>query len=147
MNVLVIHGPNLNLLGVREPKVYGSRTLEEINAMIRQEAAALGLEVRILQTNHEGEIIEAIHSAVERAEVIIINPAGFTHTSVAIRDALAAVRLPAIEVHLSNIFAREQFRHSSLTAPVCAGVITGFGVHGYLAALRLAPTLAKLVDT
>lgn len=147
MNILVIHGPNLNLLGVREPKVYGSHTLEEINAMIRQEAAALGLEVRILQTNHEGEIIEAIHSAVERAEVIIINPAGFTHTSVAIRDALAAVRLPAIEVHLSNIFAREQFRHTSLTAPVCAGIISGFGVHGYLAALRLAPTLAKLVDT
>jgi len=147
MNVLVIHGPNLNLLGVREPKVYGSHTLEEINAMIRQEAAALGLEVRIVQSNHEGEIIEAIHSAVERAEVIIINPAGFTHTSVAIRDALAAVRLPAIEVHLSNIFSREQFRHTSLTAPACAGIISGFGVHGYLAALRLAPTLVKLVDT
>ena len=145
--VLVIHGPNLNLLGRREPKVYGSHTLAEIDTMIRHEAVALGLEVRIVQSNHEGAIVEAVHEALDWAEVIIINPAAYTHTSVAIRDALAAVRLPAIEVHLSNVYAREEFRHRSLTAPACAGVISGFGAHGYLAALRLALTLVKPGET
>jgi 3-dehydroquinate dehydratase-2 len=143
MNVLVIHGPNLNLLGMREPKIYGSHTLEEINAMIQAEAQSLGLNVRLFQSNHEGEIVEAIHGALEWAEAIILNPAAYTHTSVAIRDALATVRLPAIEVHLSNLYAREEFRQHSLTAPVCAGVISGFGAHGYLAALRLVPELAR----
>jgi 3-dehydroquinate dehydratase-2 len=143
MNVLVIHGPNLNLLGMREPKIYGSHTLEEINAMIQAEAQALGLNVRLFQSNHEGEIVEAIHGALDWAEALILNPAAYTHTSVAIRDALATVRLPAIEVHLSNIYAREEFRQHSLTAPVCAGVISGFGAHGYLAALRLVPELVR----
>ncbi len=144
--VLVIHGPNLNLLGVREPKVYGSHSLAEIDTMIRQEAAALDVEVRTVQSNHEGAIVEAIHKALDWAQIIIINPAAYTHTSVAIRDALAAVRLPAIEVHLSNVHAREEFRQRSLTAPVCAGVISGFGAHGYLAALRLALTLIEPGD-
>jgi 3-dehydroquinate dehydratase-2 len=141
VKVLVIHGPNLNLLGRREPEVYGSHTLAEIDEMIMQEAAALGAEVRIVQSNHEGALVEAIHGALDWAEVIIINPAAYTHTSVALRDALTAVRLPAIEVHLSNIHAREEFRRQSLTAPACAGVISGFGPHSYLAALRLAVTL------
>jgi len=141
MNVLVIHGPNLNLLGMREPKIYGSHTLEEINAMVQAEADDLGLQVRMVQSNHEGAIVEAIHQALEWAQVIIINPAAYTHTSVAIRDALAAVRLPAIEVHLSNLYAREEFRHHSVTSAVCTGVVSGFGAHGYVAALRLAPEL------
>ena len=145
--VLVIHGPNLNLLGVREPTVYGSRTLAEIDALIRQEAAALDVEVRLFQSSHEGAIVEAIHDALGWAQVIIINPAAYTHTSVAIRDALSAVGLPAIEVHLSNVQAREEFRHRSLIAPACAGVISGFGAHGYLAAVRLALTLVEPGDT
>ena len=146
IKVLVIHGPNLNLLGVREPKVYGSHSLTEIDGMIKQEAAALDLEVRIVQSNHEGELVETIQGAMDWAQVIVINPAAYTHTSVALRDALTAVRLPAIEVHLSNIYAREEFRHQSLTAPACAGVISGFGAHGYLAALRLASMLIKPGD-
>lgn len=144
MNVLVIHGPNLNLLGMREPKVYGSHTLEQIDEMLRQAATEMEVELRIVQSNHEGEMVEAIHQALDWAQVIIINPAAYTHTSVALRDALAAVRLPAIEVHLSNLYAREEFRQHSLTAPVCAGVISGFGAYSYLAALRLAPQLAKM---
>jgi 3-dehydroquinate dehydratase-2 len=141
--VLVIHGPNLNLLGIREPTVYGSHSLAQINDMIEQEAGALGMDVHIVQSNHEGALVEAIHEALGWAEVIIINPAAYTHTSVAIRDALVAVRLPAIEVHLSNIAAREEFRQHSLTAPACVGVISGFGAHSYLAALRLAATILK----
>ncbi len=144
MNVLVIHGPNLNLLGIREPKVYGSHTLEQIDEMLREEAAKMEVELRVVQSNHEGEIVEAIQQALGWAQVIIINPAAYTHTSVAIRDALASVRLPTIEVHLSNLYTREKFRHRSLTAPVCAGIISGFGAHSYLAALRLVPQLAKM---
>jgi 3-dehydroquinate dehydratase-2 len=143
VKVLIIHGPNLNLLGVREPEVYGSQTLAEIDEMIREEAAALGAEVRIVQSNHEGALVEAIQGALEWAEAIVINPAAYTHTSVALRDALSAVRLPAIEVHLSNIHAREDFRQRSLTAPACVGVVSGFGAHSYLAALRLAVTVVK----
>lgn len=143
MNVLVIHGPNLNLLGMREPKIYGSHTLDEINALIQEAAKELGLQVRMVQSNQEGEIVEAIQQALDWAQVIIINPAAYTHTSLAIRDALAAVRMPAIEVHLSNIYAREEFRHHSVTAAVCAGVVSGFGAHGYVAALRLAPELVR----
>ena len=147
VKVLVIHGPNLNLLGRREPQVYGRHTLAEIDDLIQQEAAALGVEVRIVQSNHEGALVEAIHGALDWAEVIIINPAAYTHTSIALRDALSAVRLPAIEVHLSNVYAREEFRQRSLTAPACAGVIAGFGAHSYLAALRLALTLVQPGET
>ncbi len=141
--VMVIHGPNLNLLGMREPDVYGARTLAEINEIIQQHAQKLGLEVTIVQSNHEGELIEAIQQADERAEVIIINPAGYTHTSVALRDAIAAVRLPTIEVHLSNIFSREQFRHESVTAGVCYGQISGFGAGSYILALYAAKRITE----
>jgi len=141
--VLVIHGPNLNMLGMREPDVYGTKTLDEIDHMLRQDAAEMGLQLEIVQSNHEGEIIEAIQGAYERAQAIIINPAGYTHTSVAIRDALAAVRLPVIEVHLSNLWAREQWRERSVTAPVCVGVIGGFGAVSYLLALRAANSIIE----
>ena len=134
--VLVIHGPNLNLLGVREPDMYGSRTLAEIDELIKQQAAQLELAVTIIQSNHEGELVEAVQQARDRVHAIIINPAAYTHTSVALRDAIAAVGLPTIEVHLSNVFAREQFRHDSVTAPVCRGQICGFGPASYLLALH-----------
>jgi len=143
IKILVLHGPNLNLLGRREPEIYGSQTLGEIDELIRAEAAALEVVVRIVQSNHEGALVEAIHEARDWADAIVLNPAAYTHTSVALRDALTAVRLPAIEVHLSNIHAREDFRQRSLTAPACVGVVSGFGAHSYLAALRLAVTVVK----
>jgi 3-dehydroquinate dehydratase-2 len=139
--VLVLHGPNLNLLGEREPDVYGRFTLEEINKDIEARAVQLGLEVRMVQSNHEGELVEAIQNARTWADVIILNPAAYTHTSVAIRDAIAAVRVPTIEVHLSNTVAREGFRHISYISPVAAGVIQGFGKQSYLLALEAAFSL------
>jgi 3-dehydroquinate dehydratase-2 len=134
--VLVVHGPNLNLLGTREPEVYGKTTLEEIDQLILALAAELGMEVRVMQSNHEGEIIQAIQDCREWADGIVINPAGFTTTSVGILDALKAVGLPAVEVHLSNIRAREEFRRHSLTATAAIGQISGFGAESYLLALR-----------
>jgi len=136
MKITVIHGPNLNLLGVREPDVYGRVTLAEIDRRVAELAAELGVEVSCAQHNGEGAIIEAIHRAGCNADGIVINPAGYTHTSVAIHDALKAVPVPAIEVHLSNILAREEWRQRSMTAPACVGVIGGLGVHSYLLALR-----------
>lgn len=136
--VLVIHGPNLNLLGEREPNVYGSVTLEEINKEMKALASELDIELRTAQSNHEGEIVETIQNARHWADVLIINPAAYTHTSVAIRDALAAVSLPAIEVHLSNVHAREGFRQASHVSPVAVGVISGFGKNSYLLALQAA---------
>jgi 3-dehydroquinate dehydratase-2 len=141
--VLVVHGPNLNLLGIREPGVYGSTTLDEINKMLREEAVRLGLEIETFQSNIEGEMVEAIHGALGTADVIILNPAGYTHTSVVLRDAIQAVRLPTIEVHLSNIYAREEFREKSITARACVGTISGFQAKSYILALQAAKYLIE----
>lgn len=140
--ILVIHGPNLNLLGTREPEVYGRESLEELNRRLREEAGRLGVELEILQSNHEGEMVEAIQGARGRVGCIIINPAAFTHYSLAIREAIAASGVPAVEVHLSNIYAREEFRHRSVVAPVAVGQITGFGSLGYVLALQAATYIA-----
>ncbi|MDK2800112.1 MAG: 3-dehydroquinate dehydratase [Clostridiales bacterium] len=135
-SVLVIHGPNLNLLGIREKNIYGSETYESINNRIIEEAKQLGIHVEIFQSNHEGEIIDKIHTALGIYKGIIINAGAYTHYSIAIRDALKAVNIPAVEVHLSNIHAREDFRTKSVIAPVCIGQISGFGGNSYLLALH-----------
>ena len=133
--ILILHGPNLNLLGRREPEIYGSTSLEDIDEELRETAASLGCEIDILQSNHEGVLIDAIQAAIDTHAGIIINAGGYTHTSVALRDALAAGP-PTIEVHISNIYAREEFRHKSLIAPVCLGGVFGLGPAGYQLALK-----------
>ncbi|MFW6359004.1 MAG: type II 3-dehydroquinate dehydratase [Chroococcales cyanobacterium] len=131
LNILVLHGPNLNLLGQREPAIYGSTTLENINALLEEEGKKLHTRVSCQQSNHEGVLIDAIHQALGQHEGIVINAGAYTHTSVAIRDALSAVKIPTVEVHLSNIYQREAFRHSSYIAPVVLGQISGFGADSY----------------
>jgi 3-dehydroquinate dehydratase-2 len=136
MRILVLHGPNLNLLGSREPEIYGTATLAEIDASLVAQGQALGVEVASVQSNSEGALVDAIQGAHGSVDGIVINPAGYSHTSVAIRDALVAVDLPAVEVHLSNPAAREEFRHVDLVAGACLGTVTGFGPNGYLVALE-----------
>ena len=138
-SILVLHGPNLNLLGTREPGIYGRETLVEINRRLARTAQAAGVRLQAFQSNHEGELIDRVHLAArDRTAFIIINPAGYTHTSVALRDALAAVRIPFVEVHLSNIHAREAFRRQSLLAEIAVGTLCGLGSKGYDLALAYA---------
>jgi 3-dehydroquinate dehydratase-2 len=142
-HILVIHGPNLNLLGTREPQIYGSTTLADIDADLVRRAAELGVAVESFQSNHEGALIDRVQAARGSASAIVINPGGYTHTSVALRDALAAVGLPVIEVHLSNVAAREEFRHRSLIAPIATGAIVGLGAIGYRLALEAAVSIVR----
>ena len=143
MRILVINGPNLNLLGMRKPALYGVTTLPQIHEMIRSRAAELGVEVECVQHNCEGDIIDAIHSAIGTADGIVINPGGYTHTSIAIRDAYESIPIPVVEVHLTNIHAREDFRAKSMTGGAAKGIITGLGPDGYLYALDYLVRLAR----
>ncbi len=141
--ILVIHGPNLNMLGKREPELYGNTTLEDVNNQLKKAADSMGLSVETFQSNHEGEIVEKIQQAIGACSGLIINPAAFTHTSVAIRDALLLLDIPIIEIHISNIYKREPFRHTSMIADISTAQLTGFGINGYLMALD---AMAKMLE-
>lgn len=143
LRILVLNGPNLNLLGTRKPEIYGTTTLADIEQQMRQRAEALGCQLDFLQSNHEGVLVEEIQKAKEKYQYIILNAAAYTHTSVAIRDAIEAVEVPTIEVHMSNIHAWEAFRHNSWLAPVCVGQICGFGAKSYLLALQYAAEMGQ----
>jgi 3-dehydroquinate dehydratase-2 len=144
-SILVLHGPNLNLLGKREPNLYGNITLDAINLLLIEEASSLGVTLATLQSNHEGVLVDAIHEAWGKHQGIVINAGAYTHTSIAIRDALLGVKIPAVEVHLSNIYQRESFRHHSYIAPVAVGQISGFGADSYkLGLIAIVNYLQKL---
>ena len=144
MKILILHGPNLNLLGTREPEVYGSMTLEDINNKLVGLGKELGAEIKCVQSNHEGALIDALHDAKMWANGVVFNPGGYTHTSVALRDAIVAIGIPVIEVHLSNVYAREEFRHKSLISAVCRGKILGLGWRSYTLGVRaLVETLTN----
>ena len=142
--ILVLNGPNLNLLGRREPEIYGSLTLAAINERLEKRAAAAGVAIEFFQSNHEGALVDAVQGAEGKADFILLNAAAFTHYSIALRDAIAAVSVPVIEIHLSNIHRREKFRHTSVIAPVVMGQVAGFGAESYLGALEIA--LLKLSE-
>ena len=146
MNILLIHGPNLNLLGKRQPEIYGTQTLGNINHYLIQVAQKQGIELKTFQSNHEGEIVSKIGANIDWANGILINPAAYTHTSIAIRDALSAVSLPVIEIHLSNIYKREGFRHHSYVSPIAVGVISGFGSHSYELALNAMINILQQIE-
>ena len=143
MKILVIHGPNLNLLGKREPEIYGTLTLDDINKSLSGLAAELSVDVAFYQSNHEGELVQKIQDAMGSCEAIVINPGAYTHTSVALRDAIASTGIPVVETHLSNIYKREEFRHHSYVSGVAVGQIAGFGPDSYLLALRAAVNIVK----
>jgi 3-dehydroquinate dehydratase-2 len=147
MKILFLNGPNLNLLGQREPEVYGRTTLRDIEAKVRERAAKLGVGVDFRQTNLEGELVAWIQGAKGNFDVIVLNAAAYTHTSIALRDAISAVGIPTIEIHLSNIHAREEFRHKSIIAPVCAGQISGFGANSYVLAVEAAVNVIESKKT
>lgn len=143
-SIFILHGPNLNLLGTREPEVYGSLTLTEIDQMLAAAGEEIGVDIRSYQSNHEGELIDALHRAVEWADGVIFNPGAYTHTSIALRDAVAAIGIPVVEVHLSNVYAREGFRQKSLIAPVCVGKIAGFGWRSYLLGIHALTEMSNI---
>lgn len=144
--ILLLHGPNLNLLGTRQPEVYGDMTLDDINAAVNRHAAAYGVELRSAQSNHEGALVDQLHDARGWADAVVLNSGAYTHTSIALRDAITAIELPVIEVHISNVHGREDFRHNSLLAGVCLGQIAGFGWHSYILAVDALLRRWSLLD-